>query len=68
MVVAPPPCHREIQFVAAAAFERPAIVFDAPLEHVERVTFTGDFVVMMGDGHPTLLDNGWSKRSTLRST
>src|SRR5438105_13904911 len=65
MMIAPATGHRKVQFVAPAALERPAVVFDGLFEHVEGVKL--DYMLFLQrDGHPKLL--GGPKRSTLRTT
>src|ERR1700720_90175 len=46
MMVAPAPGHREVQLVAPAALERPAMVFHRLLEHVERMEFDDRFFLL----------------------
>src|SRR5205085_11327298 len=46
MMIAPAPGYGEIEFVAPAALERPAMVLDRPFQHVERVEVNGRYLLM----------------------
>src|SRR5579862_1103575 len=54
MMVAPAAGHGKIELVAPASLEWPAVVFDRPFEHVERMEFDGR-LFLMGQAHRQLL-------------
>src|SRR5579862_2864445 len=54
VMITPPSCDRQVEFVAPASLERPAVILDRPLEHIERMEFDGRFF-LMGEAHRRLL-------------